>query len=131
MIAMTRHDLLVEVAKNALARLPVGDKSVLACMIVLHTHNLMLNACCALDDMDPHAERKLHAITRRHAAEVVASALGNPDQPSVMDYWYAKYVSDTPYEVVERIPEPIVRTLTMAKAEMLKHPLVHEIIEEE
>jgi hypothetical protein len=128
---MTRHDLLVEVTKKALAGLPVGGDSVLACMIVLHTHNLILNASCTLEDMEPLAEKRLHAITRRHAAEVVASALGNQDQDSGVEYWYARYVSNTPFEVAESVPEPMLSKMRMAKDEMVKHPLVREITEEE
>src|SRR5438552_1068508 len=128
---MTRHDLLVQVAKDALTHLPAGDDWVLACMTVLHTHNLILDESCALDDMDPKAERKLHAITGRHAAEVVAAAVGKSGQLSTMDYWYTRYVSDASYEVMENVPERMLSKVKMAKIEMAKHPQVRDIIEEE
>ncbi len=129
---MTRNEVYVNIARNVLTHLPPAEESVLACMITLHTHDIILADSCNPTDMTSVGERrKLSAVTRRHAAEIVAAATGNAtDQPTI-DYWYARYSSRTPYEVVEDLPQALMSQVLGTVTAMKTSPLVQDIIEAE
>ncbi len=127
---MTRHEVYVNLARNALNQLPRAEESVLSCMVALHTHTILLADSCNPTDMTSVGERRrLDAVTRRHAAEIVAAATGNATEQSTIDYWYAKYSSSTPYEVVEDIPQPLRNQVLGAVTAMKASQLVQDILE--
>ena len=126
---MTKHDTYVEVAAQAIAQLPDGEESVLACMLVLHTHDLLLADGFRPSDLAISAGvAKLHAVTRRHAAEIVAAALGQAADQGAMDYWYAKYSTESPYEVIDSVPQPLLDRVLACQSVMTHSPLLQDIV---
>jgi hypothetical protein len=110
--------------------LPVGDESVLACMVVLHTHDLVLADGVLPSDLAapmPGGAR-LYAVTRRHAAEIVSAALDQATDQGAIDRWYAKYSSETPYELIESVPQPLLDRVLACQSVMAQTPLVQAII---
>jgi hypothetical protein len=131
---MTRGEVYVTVAKTALSHLPPGEDSVLACMVALHTHDIVLEDLCELTDMRTSSEgapRKLHAVTRRHAAEIVAAATGNESNREMIDYWYGRYSSRSPCEVIQDVPQPLLGQVLEVVAAMKASPIVRDFVEAE
>ena len=124
---MSIHDVYVKLAAHSLPQLPAGDESVLACMVVLHTHDFVLSNDLRLSD-SPEPGGKLVAVTRRHAAEIVSEALGRAGDQGVMDYWYAKYAVETPYEAIESVPQPFIERVLACRSVMSQAPLVRAVI---
>lgn len=131
---MTRGEVYVRVAKTALSHLPPGEDSVLACMVALHTQDILLDDVCELTDVGTSSEgapRRLHAVTRRHAAEIVAAATGDESNREMIDYWYGRYSSRSPYEVVEDVPQPFLGQVLQVVTAMKESPIVRDIVEAE
>jgi hypothetical protein len=131
---MTRCEVYEQVARMALSHLPPGEDSVLACMVALHTNDLVLDDRCALTDMETStvgAPLKLPAVTRRHAAEIVAAATGNALNRDIIDYWYYKYSARTPYEVIEEVPQPLLSQVLRVLAAMKESSIVRDVVEAE
>lgn len=127
---MTTDDVHFEVAAHTLALLPAGDESVLACMVVLHTHDLILaDGVQPSDITTPMPGRtRLYAVTHRHAAEIVSAALGQATDKDSKVRWYVRYCSETPYEFMEYVPQPFLDRVLACKSVMAQSPLVQEII---
>lgn len=131
---MTKQDLYVAIARAALKGHSLAEERVLACMIVLHTCDFVLATDCMLDDVlwpTTSKTKKLHAVTRRHAAEIIAAATGHESDQGVIDKWYAAYSSKSPYEVLESVPEPLRSLVEECRADMLQHPALIDIVEAE
>jgi hypothetical protein len=134
---MTSDDAYVEIVRTALAQLPCEEQSVLACMVVLHTCDLVLSDSCCIDDIpidSSDRKRKLWGVSRRHAAHFVARALtkdGSVTDSSTRDYWYARYSSETPYELLESVPKSFMEKVVAARTTMLSSPLLEEIVRSE
>jgi hypothetical protein len=131
---VTSQDLFVEIAKTALNGHSLAEERVLACMIVLHTCDFVLTNDCMLDDVvwpTTSKTKKLHAVTRRHAAEIIAAATGHESDQGVIDKWYAAYSSRSPYEVLESVPDPLRGLVEQCRADMLQHPALIDIVEAE
>ena len=129
---MTLNEAYANIVQTALTRLPPGDDSVLACMLALHTNDIIFADSCDITDMTwGAAPRRVEAVTRRHAAKIVAAATGHKNDQTSIDYWYAKYSSSTPYEVMEDIPEPLKHRVVEAVRAMKESPLVRDIVEAE
>jgi hypothetical protein len=127
---MTTDDVYFEVAVHTLTLLPAGDESVLACMVVLHTHDLVLaEGVLPSDITTPMPGRaRLHAVTQRHAAEIVSAALGQATDKDSRVLWYVRYCSETPYEFIECVPQPFLDRVLACKSVMAQSPLVQDII---
>ncbi len=127
---MTRHDVYVEVATQALRQLPDGEESVLASMVVLHTHDFVLIDGLRPSDMVEAlgGKAKLCAVTRRHAAEIVSAALGRTADEDATDYWYAKYTAEAPYELIESVPQPLLGKALACRSVMSQSPLLQAIV---
>jgi hypothetical protein len=134
---MNSDDAYIEVVRTALALLPSEKQSVLACMVVLHTSDLVLSDSCSLDDVAREVsgrKRKLWGVTQRHAAHIVASALtkdGLQTDRSAQDCWFASFASETPYELLECVPASFAEKVAAARAAMLSSPLLEDIIRSE
>jgi hypothetical protein len=134
---MNSEDAYVEVVRTALTQLSSEDQSVLACMVVLHTCDLLLNTSCYLDDIPidlSGRKRRLYGVSRRHAANIVANALTKGQRTvdsSVQDYWYARYSSETPYELLKSVPDSFLGNVAAARVAMLSSPLLEDIVETE
>jgi hypothetical protein len=131
---MTKTEAYIKIAQSALDRLPASDDSVLACMAVLRLNDIVLDDTSDLSDMGTLPEgtqRRLSAVTRRQAAEIVAAAMGNDRDPRIIDHWYAQYSSRTPYEVIEEVPESFLKQVLAARGFMKESPIVRDVIEAE
>jgi hypothetical protein len=129
---MTTQDVFVAIAKAALGQDAPTEEVVLASMIVLHTCDFVLNDDCILDDVVWPAAKQgkiLESVTQRHAAEVIASATGHESDQAVINKWYATYVSRTPYELLEIVPEPLMSRVRQCISRVLKHPLIADVVE--
>jgi hypothetical protein len=103
-------------------------------MVALHTQDIVLDDRCELTDLKASSDgapRKLHAVTRRHAAEIVAAATGNESNREMIDYWYGRYSSRSPYEVIEDVPQPLLGHVLQVVTAMKESPIVRDIVEAE
>ena len=122
---MTINDFHAALAKDVLGSQP-SDDDALTLMILLHTHHIWLPRP-VFSDRPGVAD--VAAITRWHAAELVASAW--PDRSSSLradaDYWHEEFSARTPYEVVEDIPAPWIERVEKLRTDVLRHPLVQRL----
>ena len=94
--------------------------------ILLHTHHVWLSKP-VLQDRPKVTD--LAAITRRHAAEVVAAIW--PDRSDKWrtdrEYWYDMFIARTPYEVVEDVPEDWMVRLRLLRERLIHDPLIDRL----
>jgi hypothetical protein len=129
---MYSQELYVAIAKAALGQCLPSEDTLLACMIVLHTCDFVLKDDCNLDDVvwsSGIKSKRLHAVTRRHAAEIIAAVTGHESDQCVIDKWYANYSSNTPYEVLESVPEPLKSMVSQCILHIQQHPLVVDVVD--
>jgi len=92
----------------------------------LHTHHVWLSKP-VLQDRPKVTD--LAAITRRHAAEVVAAIW--PDRSDKWrtdrEYWYDMFIARTPYEVVEDVPEDWMVRLRLLRERLIHDPLIDRL----
>jgi hypothetical protein len=103
-------------------------------MVAPHTQDIVLDDLCELTDLRTSTEgasRKLHAVSRRHAAEVVAAATGTESNQEMIDYWYSRYSSRSPYEVLEDVLQALSGQVLEVVRAMKESPIVRDIVEAE
>jgi YD repeat-containing protein len=107
----------------------VSDQDVLAWMVLLHTHTIAL-----VDPIinDSNGLTDLPAVTKRTAAELAASLWSGQmgTDKSKYEYWYAKYESETPFELVEQIRPEYVLRVTHMKRRLLSDSRVRGVLPE-
>lgn len=98
-----------------------NEDEILAMMLLLHTHRIHFSRP-VLDDRPTVCE--ISAITRRHAAEVAARVWRDKSDIEKIDpaFWFFLYKSNTPYEVVEDIPEHWMAAVWKMRSKLLGHP---------
>ncbi|GIW80063.1 MAG: hypothetical protein KatS3mg105_1870 [Gemmatales bacterium] len=128
--AMNSQQFFVALVKHVVDKLGDEEDNILACMIVLHTQDILVNDNCRLVDVSwpVGAPHRLHAITGRHAAEVVATALGHESQQAI-DEWYSMYCTQTPYEVLKSVPKPMMEKVENVIRCISEHPLVESVVD--
>lgn len=106
---MTSQKFWTFVVKHVIDRLGSYEDNVLACMIVLHTQDILVRDECEFEDVvwPVGTTHRLHAITRRHASEIVAASTGHESEQDAIDKWYALYCTHTPFEVIDSAPQPM------------------------
>jgi hypothetical protein len=102
------------------------DEDALAVMILFHTHRIHLKTAI-LEDRPGILE--VAAITQRHAAQSVASAWcdRSDDRRRSYEYWYFRYNSETPYEVMSDIPSNWQSQIEELKTQLTGHPAVKKV----
>ncbi len=105
---------------------------VLLYMVLLHVHDLYLKAGITLEDAkndDISKPLLLPAITRRHAAEVVASLWPAGDKRAEEQYWYSLFLKTTPYEDLSDVPAESLKRLLELKELLLCDPRIEAVVE--
>ena len=119
---MSRDQIRQALAAYVLGRKP-NDQEALALMLLLHTHHFWVESRAD----DGFAE--WDALTQRHAA-TTSPAVG-PDiadaQRTAPYYWFSRFNDETPYEVVEDMPEPWLALVLTLKQRLLGHPDIERI----
>jgi hypothetical protein len=128
---MNKYEIHKSIARAVLPP-DVKADDVLLFMVLLHTHDLYLKAGVTLEDVkrcDDASPLTLPAITRRHAAEVVASLWPAGDKRGEEQYWYSHFVNSTPFEVLSDVPAEGLRRLLELKELLLCDPRVEAVVE--
>jgi hypothetical protein len=100
--------------------------------VVIHTHSIALRQDVKLEDVwEKSAGRFVLApLTRRHVAELLAGLWPPTKERGQKEYWYERYVQDTPYEIADEVPAERRERFLAAKKNIEEHPLVAELIPE-
>ena len=101
-------------------------------MVVLHTHSIQVVPTVTINDLQlasPDQPRILAPLTRRHVADLV-SDLWHSGERSQDAFWYGLYVSETPFEIFEDIPDDLIDQANWVKATVEGHPLIARLIPE-
>jgi hypothetical protein len=128
---MTKYEIHKSLTHTVLSAEAQGE-DVLLYMVLLHTHDLYLKPGVVLEDVimkDVTKPLLLPAITRRHAAEVVASLWSSADKRGAEDYWYSLFIKTTPYEVLSDVPTPSRERVMELKELLLCDPRVEAVLE--
>jgi hypothetical protein len=115
----------IVIAKEELGDNP-SETDALALMLLLHTHHIWLREPVLTDR--PRVV-DLTAITRSHAAEVVAAAWSNRRDTRRTDYkyWLDLSIAHTPYEVIEDIPQDWMVHLRLLRERLTRNPLITRV----
>jgi hypothetical protein len=112
---------------------PTADvRDVLLYMALLHTHNIQLKPGFMVEDIVQNDLSKplvLPAITRRHAASVVASLWPDDENKRRYEYWYSLYNKTTPYEALSEMPAEELARLMELRGHLLRDPRVESVVE--
>jgi hypothetical protein len=98
-------------------------------MVLLHTHaiHLRLDAIAGANGLPS----SFAALTQRGAAEVVANVWSElkpqQDQRSKYVYWYWQYNTQTPYEVLEDVPDAVLPRLVELRDALARDPRVARV----
>jgi hypothetical protein len=107
-VTLTRETLHQKLLKDSISGKPT-EADTLLWMVLLHTHQIHLRPEVVAGVNG--AILDFPAITQRHAAEVAAQLWKElyPADREKADYtyWYWRYNTETPYEVVEDIPDAL------------------------
>jgi hypothetical protein len=101
------------------------DARALCVMILLHTHEAWF--------APPVGERTgplgWAALTQRSSADAIAKAW--PDRADAQrtryTYWYNRYITETPYEIVEEIPEPLATQVASLRDQLAGYPEIARV----
>jgi hypothetical protein len=106
-----------------------SDEDVLAWMVLLHTHTIAL--------FDPiisehNGITNLPPVTKRTAADVVASLWSDQmdTDRSNYQYWYGRYETETPFELIEQVTPDYVTKVTRMKRQLMSDPRVRSVVPE-
>ncbi|TMQ35476.1 MAG: hypothetical protein E6K70_02000 [Planctomycetota bacterium] len=106
---------------------PMRDEDALLWMVLLHNYAIQFRPGTIDEDW-----AKVPALTQRHAATVLAALWPDRDENRASyEYWYFKYGSKTPYEVIESVPKDMMPRLLELRDKLSKDPRVAAIIEED
>lgn len=99
------------------------EEDALAFMILMHTHFIELEA---MPFDDAPGVSNIHALTQRSAAEVLAKIWHDRTdlERTVYMYWYFKYTTEAPFEVVEDVSEDWKWRLERLLSVLRRHPNV-------
>lgn len=128
---MSKYDIHSSIMR-ALVNGDEDDLTVLLWMVILHVHDLLLHASVQLEDVVSEDATKpicLPAITRRHAANVMASLWPSNSQRGKEDYWYSLFLKETPFEVISDVPAEHSDRILAMKELMLCDPRIAAIRE--
>jgi hypothetical protein len=128
---MTKYEIHASIAQNVVSA-SEAEEDLLLFMVLLHTHDIRLNADVVLDDViraDMNEPILLPAITHRHASAVIASLWPAGDKKGKYEYWYALFSQLTPYEVTGDIPSHQLVRFVMLKQRLCREPRVQSVIE--
>jgi len=128
---MTKYEIHKSITQAVLSA-EADDENVLLYMVLLHTHDLYLKPEIAIEDVitkDVTKPLLLPALTRRHAAEVVASLWPSTDKRGAEDYWYSHFIRTTPYEVLSDVPAQSRERVMELKELLLCDPRVEAVLE--
>jgi hypothetical protein len=128
---MTKYEIHKSLTHSVLSP-EAGSEAVLLYMVLLHTHDIYLKLGVVLEDVamkDMTKSLLLPAITRRHAAEVVASLWPSDDKKGRDEYWHSLFNKTTPYEVVGDVPAEALAHLMELKELLLSDPRVEVVVE--
>jgi hypothetical protein len=121
MNATLTRDALYEGLLKDCVREGLTESDALLWMVLLHTHEIRLRPGSVGAN---GSALVLSAITQRHAAEVVARlwAMRNGDQgqPAQSAYWYGRYNRETPFEILDDVPDVLRARLTELR-DVLSH----------
>lgn len=122
--------ILRDTVKKKVKNMDVLD--ILLHAVVVRTHAIALREDVELEDVWEKTGGRfvLAAITRWHVAEVLASLWPPTKERGQKQYWYDRYMQDTPYEIVEEVPPERRERFLAAKKSIEEHPLVAELIPE-
>jgi hypothetical protein len=102
-------------------------------MVLLHTHEIRLRpGAVSSSNGEPLS---FAALTQRHAGEVMAGIWSDfypdPGDRGNYAYWYRQYNTQTPYEVLEDVPAPLLPRLTELRAALSRDPRVAAVVPED
>jgi hypothetical protein len=123
----TEFDMTSDYIHTLLAQMALGcdpsEDDALALMIVLHTHRIRLREAIL---QDRPGVTELAAITRSGAAEAVATIWPNRSDRLRTDfrYWSHAFNTQTPYELVEDIPQEWMTPVQRVLRCIAENPLV-------
>ena len=135
----TAHEELVRAAVDG----RLSEEDALVWMVLLHTHEMHLQADAVCDSWRSHAGAGhvvLAAQTRRVVAAVIASLWkelmekrGQPpdEQRSNYAYWYWQYSTRVPYEVIEAVPTELLPRLQEFRDVLARDPRVLAVVAED
>jgi hypothetical protein len=116
---------------------PVRDEDALLWMVLLHNYAIQFRPGTIDEDWAKVQESNgepitIPALTQRHAASVVAALWPDRDENRASyEYWYFKYGSKTPYEVIENVPKDMMPRLLELRDKLSKDPRVAAVLEED
>ena len=128
---MTLQECYFLIARSAVGMSPV-EYDVLSLMVLLHTHEIILASEVALEDVkvrNCENEIVLPAVTQSHAAEIVASLWPASNQQKQHDFWHMKFITESPYESVDDVPDEKKPMLCLMKKRVESSPLVKAVVE--
>lgn len=107
-----------------------SENEFLAMMLLLHTHKIQFSRP-VLDDRP--AVYEISAITRRHASETAASVWHDRSDVEKNDpaFWFSLFKENTPFEIVEDIPEHWMAEVQKMRMKLLGHPDVVAVKQED
>jgi len=120
---MTIDDAHATLTREAFLQDPSATNAQ-ALIILLHTHHIYLNGPCLADRP---AVTELSALTQRDAAQVVASIWPPATDRLTASDLYFLFNQETPYEVIDDVPEKWNQRIETLRQKILQHPLVHSV----
>lgn len=129
---MNSQDFFIAIVRHVLAHIGSGEDAILACMIMLHTQDILPSETLRLDDVTwpATAPHQLSAITQRHASELVAAVIGQGAE-RVAHEWYYTYCEKAPYQTLEEVSQPMLTKVQDVIECVLQHPLVESVVDAE
>ena len=129
---MKSQELLTNLVSQSLQMVGSDEHWLLATMIVLHTQDLLLDESVFLDDVNwGDSEHRLNAITRRHATEVIADAIGKNGDVAFMDTLHARYLTKSPFELMESVSDEFKPAVERIRSEFESDVRVKQLAEPE
>jgi hypothetical protein len=129
---LTKQTLHKRLVKDCLGgQISEGDS--LLWMVLLHTHEIRLHPGIIEDGNG--AVTAFCPITQRHAASVVAKLWGElmheRGKRSDYFYWYFRFNTETPYEVVSDVPDTLLPRLAELRQALARDPRVASVTPED
>ncbi len=129
---LTRQTIHQDLLKSCLGD-RLSESDALLWMVLLHTHTIQVraDAIAGANGIPP----SIAALTQRGAAEVVARVWSEmkPDEVERANYvyWYRLFNTQTPYEVIEDVPEALLPRLVELRDTLMRDSRVAGVAAED
>lgn len=115
--ALTRESVHCDLLKDYLTG-QLTEADALLWMVLLHTHQIRLHPDVVAGGNG--ALLNFPPVTQRHAADIIARLWGelkqDPGERSRYPYWYVRYNTETPYEILGEVPDTLIPRLAELRA---------------